>query len=105
MHEEVIWQARFGGRFLDRDHAIAVYRIHVQQVRDTVPADRLLELEVGQGWEPLCRFLDCPAPAEPYPRLNDRHLFRRIVRALRVAQWAVPLVVAVGVVAAVLWAM
>jgi hypothetical protein len=103
MHEEVIWQARFGGRFLDRDHAIAVYRIHMQQVRDTVPADRLLELEVGQGWEPLCRFLDCPVPAEPYPRLNDRRLFRRLIRALRVAQWAVPLVVAVGVVAAVLW--
>lgn len=92
MHDEIIWQARFEGRFLDRARAIEVYLQHVETVRRTVPSERLLVLETGQGWEPLCRFLDRPVPAgEPYPRLNDRRLFRRILVALRIAAWAVPL--------------
>ena len=29
-------------------------------------------------------------PGEPFPRLNDRRDFARIVASLRVARWAVP---------------
>jgi Sulfotransferase domain len=32
--------------------------------------------EVTEGWEPLCRFLDVPAPDTPFPRLNDAETFR-----------------------------
>lgn len=99
MHDELIWQARFGGRFLDRDHAIAVYEAHLDDVQRTVPSDRLLVFDVAQGWEPLCRFLDCPVPpGEPFPRLNDRRSFARIVSGLRVARWAVPLGVSAALV-------
>lgn len=92
MHDEVIWNARFGGRFLDRDQAIAVYEAHLDEVRRTVPPERLLVFDVAQGWAPLCRFLDRPVPAdEPFPRLNDRRNFARIVAALRFAGWAAPL--------------
>jgi len=46
-----------------------------QEVRDTVPAGRLLEWKPSDGWEPLCRFLDVPAPPAPLPHVNDSAQF------------------------------
>ncbi len=40
-----------------------------------MPADRLLEFEVSQGWKPLCDFLGRPVPDEPFPRLNEAQAF------------------------------
>jgi hypothetical protein len=42
-----------------------------QEVQETVPADRLLVWSVGDGWDPLCEFLEVPAPDTPFPHLND----------------------------------
>jgi hypothetical protein len=56
-----------------------------------VPPERLLEFDVRQGWQPLCAFLDRPVPPNvPFPRLNDRRWFRRVLLALRLAEWLVP---------------
>ncbi|OTB08924.1 hypothetical protein M426DRAFT_316224 [Hypoxylon sp. CI-4A] len=44
---------------------------HNDRVRSIVPKGQLLELELGQGWEPLCKFLGVPIPNEPFPRAND----------------------------------
>ena len=46
-----------------------------QQVQDMVPADRLLVWSVGDGWEPLCEFLELPVPDTPFPHLNDSKVF------------------------------
>jgi hypothetical protein len=76
MVDTIVWTGTFGGRFTDKAHAIDVYRRHNAEVRRRVPADRLLVFEVKNGWEPLCRFLDVPAPSdEPFPHLNDTHSF------------------------------
>ncbi|OCT49273.1 NAD dependent epimerase/dehydratase [Cladophialophora carrionii] len=48
-----------------------MYRLHNQQVHDLVPKDRLLEYNVKQGWEPLCRFLEVDVPDAPFPMLNE----------------------------------
>ncbi len=45
-------------------------------VKSTVPADRLLVWNPSEGWEPVCEFLELPAPAEPLPRLNDTPSFK-----------------------------
>jgi hypothetical protein len=66
-----------GGHFADRDQAIAVFERHTAAVRASVPADRLLVLDVREGWAPLCSFLGVPEPPEPFPRENDRATFRR----------------------------
>jgi hypothetical protein len=61
-----------------------------QEVRDTVPADRLLVWSVGDGWEPLCEFLELPVPDTPFPHLNDSKVFiDRIVDGalLAVQEW------------------
>lgn len=99
MHEDVIWQGRFRGEFLDRAKAIAVYDAHLEEVRRTVPADRLLVFNVTEGWQPLCAFLGKPVPQhEPFPHHNDRAFFRRVILTLRLVTWLVPAMLLAGLV-------
>jgi hypothetical protein len=50
-------------------------RRYEEEVKATVPADRLLVWSVRDGWEPLCEFLDIPVPEMPFPHLNDAKEF------------------------------
>jgi hypothetical protein len=54
---------------------IAQMVAHNEQVKLTVPPERLLVWEVTDGWEPLCEFLEVEVPAEPLPHANDRETF------------------------------
>ncbi len=65
----------FHGHFHDRAYMTDWFRKHTEEVLATIPAERLLVYEAGQGWEPLCRFLGVPVPAEPYPSENSRAEF------------------------------
>lgn len=47
------------------------YDDYYAMVRRKVPADRLLEYNLGDGWEPLSKFLDKPVPEAPFPHVND----------------------------------
>ncbi|MER7016196.1 sulfotransferase family protein [Saccharopolyspora sp. NPDC000359] len=79
MVERMIWNGTFGGRFDDREHAIAVFEQHNAAVRAAVPADRLLTYQVGEGWQPLCDFLGVPVPEEDFPHVNDAGSIRALV--------------------------
>ncbi len=52
----------------------AIDRYHAEVKRD-VPSDRLLVWSPGEGWEPLCEFLEVPVPDTPFPHLNDTKTF------------------------------
>ncbi|GGK90689.1 sulfotransferase family protein [Sphaerisporangium melleum] len=69
----------FAGRIDDRDHVIACYERHNDEVRRTVAADRLLVFRVEDGWAPLCAFLGVPVPDRSFPRSNAREDFRSTV--------------------------
>lgn len=70
--DAVVFEGTFGGRFADKAHAIRVFAEHNAAVQAAIPPERLLVFAVEQGWEPLCRFLGVPVPAdEPFPRLNE----------------------------------
>lgn len=60
----------FGGRPDDRDHAIATYNRNTEEVIATVVPERLLIHNLGDGWEPLCRWLGIPVPDVSYPSGN-----------------------------------
>ncbi|MCA9840371.1 MAG: hypothetical protein KC422_25905 [Trueperaceae bacterium] len=62
---------------LSKDHVIATFKQHNEEVRQTVPAEHLLEYEVRQGWQPLCEFLKLPVPNEPFPKTNTLEQFQR----------------------------
>jgi Sulfotransferase domain len=45
------------------------------EVRATVPADRLLVWDPAEGWEPMCELLGVAVPDEPLPHLNESEAF------------------------------
>lgn len=51
---------------------------HDRIVKEIVPRDRLLVLDLKEGWEPLCKFLDKPVPNQPFPRTNDAEVSDKI---------------------------
>jgi hypothetical protein len=63
------------GHLNDRTFMIEHFRRHNEEVLATIPANRILTYEAGQGWEPLCDFLGVAIPAEPYPFENSRAEF------------------------------
>ena len=66
----------------DRACMTDYFRQHTEAVKAAIPPERLLIYEVGEGWEPLCKFLGVPVPAEPYPSENSREEFiARVVGA------------------------
>ena len=75
MTRELIPERTFDGRFTDKAHTIAVFNRHNEEVRDTVPADRLLVHQFGSGWAPLCEFLGCEVPDAEFPRVNSTEEF------------------------------
>jgi hypothetical protein len=61
-----------------------------REVEENVPSERLLVWSVGDGWEPLCEFLELPVPDTPFPHLNDSKVFaERIVDGalLALSEW------------------
>jgi hypothetical protein len=92
-------------RFDDRAHAISVFERWNDDVRKTVPPDRLLVFEAKQGWAPLCAFLGVPVPDVPFPRVNDAAEFERRVRMAKIVSWVILLVppILAVIVAALAW--
>lgn len=104
MLDDVVWIRTFQGRFADKQHALAVFHRHNDEVRRTVLADRLLVYEVSQGWEPLCAFLDVPVPRDkPFPHLNDTAKFRSRIRKAAVLVWGISSAALVLVVLGLVW--
>jgi hypothetical protein len=81
MASALAWEDMFDGRFEDRGYAIEVFNRWNEEVRERIPAERLLVYEVKEGWEPLCDFSrGGGAGDKPFPRLNDAETFRKMIR-------------------------
>jgi hypothetical protein len=65
----------------DRDSAIAARDRHNAEVQKSIPADRLLVLDITQGWKPLCEFLGVPVPDTPFPHANSRKEYPSLLQA------------------------
>jgi len=91
--EGIIWEGTFENRFHDQEFATAVFERHNARVVATVPADRLLVYPIQDGWEPLCRFLDVPIPAVPFPHVNERRELQRFASVIRAITLVVSIIV------------
>ncbi|MCA1688697.1 MAG: sulfotransferase family protein [Actinobacteria bacterium] len=81
MASDLAWEDVFHGRFEDRQYAIEVFDRWNEEVKERVPAQKLLVYEVKEGWEPLCDFLGVAVPGgKPFPHLNDAETFRKMIR-------------------------
>ena len=81
--EMAAWQAMadamvaaFAPGWPDPDALKAAYERHNAEVRATAPADRLLEWQPGDGWDPICAALGVPVPDAPFPHVNTTDEFR-----------------------------
>jgi hypothetical protein len=71
------------GSLKDKESGMAAFTKHNQDVIEFVPKENLLIMELGEGWERLCEFLDKPIPDVPYPKLNSpKQLQENITRRI-----------------------
>jgi len=64
-------QMNFFGGDRSRENLIESFNQYIEEVKATVPPERLLVYRVRDGWEPLCEFLGVPVPDVPFPHLNS----------------------------------
>ena len=63
-----------------REASTEFYNKWVEEVKNSVPKERLLIFNVKEGWKPLCEFLDVPIPDQPFPRTNDTQSLRGLLK-------------------------
>jgi len=80
--KQTINEEHFQGRFLDKEFMEKVFNEHNEEVKNYVPANKLLVYDVCEGWEPLCKFLDVKVPDEPLPHTNKKEDFHVMVAEL-----------------------
>lgn len=72
-------QGFFGSYSVDEfdANAKAVYDDYFKRIDELVPAERKLVYNLGEGWEPLCEFLDKPIPSVDFPRINEAEALKK----------------------------
>jgi hypothetical protein len=93
-------EALFGSTNLAKAKAnsAGAYEAHYAAIRAAVPAERLLEYNLGSGWGPLCKFLGKPEPDVPFPHRNEANTLEQafvvaIKKAFLNSLWNLGLVV------------
>lgn len=76
----LVAQQVFDGRPHDKEHAIATYMRNIEEVKSYVAPDRLLIHHLGDGWDPLCEWLNLPVPDLAYPEGNTTEDFNRRIK-------------------------
>jgi hypothetical protein len=64
-------------------NARAAYERHYREIRATVPPEQLLDFQLKEGWEPLCRFLGKDIPDVPFPHVNEAAEYARHIKKSR----------------------
>lgn len=72
-----------------KEEIVAEFNRHEAEVEASVPAERFLKFTIGDGWEPLCKFLGVPVPDTPFPHINDGATFRRDAQFLGCAGYLI----------------
>ena len=63
-----------------KEASVAYFNNWVEEVKRTVPKEKLLIFSVKEGWGPLCKFLDAPIPDVPFPNTNDSAQMKKYVK-------------------------
>ncbi len=79
MSRKLIWERSHRKTMENQEAAIARYHQHIEEVKNTVPAEQLLIYSVDQGWEPLCNFLGVKTPDKEFPNVNDRKEVKKAI--------------------------
>ena len=66
----------------DKENMREKYTALHDEVRQIVPKDRLLEYHLGDGWDPLCKFLGKEVPKQSFPFVNETAEFRERIQII-----------------------
>ena len=80
--KQTINEEHFQGKFLDKEFMEKIFNDHNEEVKNYVPANKLLIYDVCEGWEPLCNFLNVNVPTEALPHTNKKEDFAEMVAEL-----------------------
>jgi hypothetical protein len=69
-----------------RLNARKVFEQHHSRVIQRVPKDQLLIYRMGDGWDPLCKFLEKPIPIQDFPRSNEAADLKKSTGELLISQ-------------------
>ena len=73
----------------------------VENVKKTVPNEKLLVFNVKEGWEPLCQFLNLSIPKTPFPNTNDTQMLKRRLKERKLKAYIIvlglPLLFGIGI--------
>jgi hypothetical protein len=75
MANKIVAEQTFGGAMGDKSVVLSEYQKRIDDVKEAIPADRLLIFDVTEGWVPLCKFLELPVPDGDFPRSNAKEEF------------------------------
>ncbi|CAO3671670.1 unnamed protein product [Umbelopsis ramanniana] len=76
MIKHVIWDGEVEGE-KDKETMVRKFKEHDEDVKNYVPAERLLWFETGvDGWDKLCAFLGKDVPDIPWPHVNKTEDFK-----------------------------
>jgi hypothetical protein len=62
----------------------------------SIPREKLLVMDIKDGWEPLCKFLGKPVPNEPFPRANEAEVIEALGKRLLIKSLLIWLAILVG---------
>ncbi len=71
-----LFEQRFTPDWREPQAAMAAYERHNERVRSEVPAERLVDWQPGDGWEPICSALGVAVPPDPFPHQNTSEEFQ-----------------------------
>ncbi len=75
LNEKSLWKKYFEGKFKDKEYTMQKFERHIEEVKNSIPKDRLLVFHPKDGWGPLCEFLSVAVPSEPFPNTNTKQNF------------------------------
>ena len=90
-----------------KEASVKFYNDWTEDVKKTVPKERLLVFSVKEGWEPLCKFLDIPIPDEPFPNTNDSKTIQKMYKRTKIKAYlfVLGLPIILGLSAYYLWSL
>ena len=76
----------------NKQRMIDYYLKYNEDVKKRCPSDKLLLLNLKDGWAPLCAHLNRPIPDVPFPHENDTKEMKKIINTMNIAGWVISIV-------------
>jgi hypothetical protein len=74
-----------------RRNGIEVFEKHNEMIKEIAFTEKreFLEFRLGDGWDPLCKFLGKDVPEHDFPRVNDTRSWRRDYGLDWISNWKI----------------